>query len=182
MRSRAVACPWASLVSGKLIHPHLSCFIWWLLHKKTPTQAWAKSIAFNLASQWPLPRASLLFSVGYDGFISNNPLSIASLWCLFKTNSNFNISMIDFSSQFFTISFTNSIDGRKGLIFGIHSEKRTMELPLYYFLYNPAMVYFGRLQCYSSGIWKAQFQAFSLRLRIPAHDLIQRLVRHGIQR
>lgn len=57
VRSRAVACPWASLAWGKLIHPRFSCFIWRLLHKKTPTQAWTRSIGFILASQCYLCKA-----------------------------------------------------------------------------------------------------------------------------
>lgn len=66
------------------------------------------------------PSSALLSSLGADGFHSNNPLSTASLWCLFRIRSNHSISLIDFSTQFLTISFTNPANGCKCLLSGIY--------------------------------------------------------------
>lgn len=64
---------------------------------------------------------SLRSSLGFDGFFSNNPLSISSIWCLFKTNSKLNIALTDYSNQFLTISFANPVNGTKSPIFGIYA-------------------------------------------------------------
>ena len=49
VRSRAATVPWGKLVWSKLVWPKTTCFIWRLIHRKTPTQAWDQSMGINMA-------------------------------------------------------------------------------------------------------------------------------------
>lgn len=64
---------------------------------------------------------SLLTNLGFDGFFSNNNQSTASIWCLFKTNSAFQFSLSDFSTQFLTLTFTNPVNGIHCLLTGVYA-------------------------------------------------------------
>lgn len=51
LRTIAAKVIWARLIQNKFVFPHLACFIWRLLHSKTPTDAWVKHKGMYLASR-----------------------------------------------------------------------------------------------------------------------------------
>lgn len=67
------------------------------------------------------PPSNLLSSFGYDGFLSNNHQSSASIWCFFKTNTNLGISLTESFSQFLTISFLNPPNASSCLLTGVYA-------------------------------------------------------------
>lgn len=73
------------------------------------------------------PSSSFLAPLGFHGFLSNNPLSNASIWCLFKTNSNLNLTISDFSSQQLSISFLDPTIGRLYLLTAIYASNNYVQ-------------------------------------------------------
>lgn len=49
LRSRDFAKSWPVLIWDKFVNPHLACFSWRLMHRKTPTEIWNKHRGWSLA-------------------------------------------------------------------------------------------------------------------------------------
>ena len=51
LRTTATKVTWARLTYNKFVCPHLTCFSWHFLHRKTPTDAWVKHRGLSMASR-----------------------------------------------------------------------------------------------------------------------------------
>ena len=86
VRSRAAPVNWAPLVWNNLISPGISCLIWRLLHRRTPTQNWARSIRVSIPSRFALccnneeSELHLLFSCTFSISLWSWILSFIGNW------------------------------------------------------------------------------------------------------
>lgn len=117
-------CKWSKSSIGTVgefqIPQLLDPSITWLLQNPQTSSSY-----LNL---WPSPLpSSLLSSMGYDGFFYNNSHSSTSIWCFLKSNSKLGITLIDFSTQYLTISFINPSNATKCLLTGIYASSNYIQ-------------------------------------------------------
>ena len=97
LRSRDSAKSWSMLIWNKFVNPRLACFSWRLMHRKTPTEIWAKTRGWSLASRChncldeeendlhlfffrPLAQQFWLWMLSLCGTSLLPPLSASSIW------------------------------------------------------------------------------------------------------
>lgn len=138
-------------------------------------------IVFLLEPLTLSPPSSLLSSLGFDGFFSNNNHSTAFIWCLFKTNSTFKFSLSKFFTQYLTITFTNPVNGNYYLLTGIYASTNYVRRELWEYLTsqassNPPWCVLGDFNSIISASEK-----LSLRLSRLNTDFQQMMLASGLQ-